>query len=321
MRKIFSALFLLISLSAFAQVSKTIDLLNDRLIGVFPGNTEPFTNNSQMAQEPSVEKLQTFKIVDADASLVFSASELFAKSTDSMEQVITEHIKSWGVRGIQYDLSAKTTTKDTHFVIYEVNPREISPNNIYKSYFIELPDETVVLLNFYLNEIALTQKEKYNETIKDIIKNLRPGKRKLRASKPNYVIPTTWNDSLVINVSDDLGVFAEKGYAMDVITVTNVVPLLDYASTLVIYTGLQPSSFFPSQGLKPEQQGDRIINISGVEMPFKTFTNGKVYAAEYVYEPKQMVFIHFLIVAYNKEMYEKYIDILEAAKYYTDDNE
>ncbi len=316
MKKIFLLLSVVMSVYTTAQNTKTLDLLNDRLVGIFPAEIESFTNKNAMSPEPSVEKTQNLRYVVGEESLVINASELFVKATDSMEGIIKEYIKGWGRSGTTFNLSEKIITKDTHFVIYQVEPEQVLANSIYKAFFIELPDQTLVSLSFYLNERAIASAEKYDEYIKSIIKSLRPGSRKLLVNKPAYTIPTSWKDSLVLDIGNEFGVYLESSYGMNVATISDVVTLLEYPSTLVIYTGMHPSAFFPSQGLSPEQQGEKIINISGVEMPFKTFNNQEVYAAEYIYEPTENMYVHFLIVAYNKATYDKYIAMLQSANYY-----
>ncbi len=316
MKKIFLLLTVLVSVYTTAQNAKTQDLLNNRLVASLPTGVEAFVNRNSMAPEPSVEKTQNFKYVKGKETLVINASELFVKATDSMEVLIKEHIKDWELSGTSFNLAEKTITKGKHFVLYQVTPEQILPNNIYKAFFIELPDQTVVSLSFYLSEQAIENIGEYNELIKDIIKSLRPGDRKLLVNKPSYTIPTAWKDSLVIDISNNFGAYIESSYGMNVLTISDVVSLDKYPSTMVIYTGMHPTAFFPSQGLSPEQQGEKTITISDVDMVFTTFNNQEVYAAEYIYEPAKNAYVHFLIIAYNKATYDTYIAMLESASYY-----
>lgn len=315
MKQIISIFLLLPLLTSKAYSNEndtTITLLNDRLTCTLTKGYTEFSNKNLMGPEPSKEKEQYLKIAEDNAELTMYVNELFVRTSKMTEGEIKEHIKGWKNGEVTYSLSDKSKTEEKHFIKYIIRPNKIIPaaNSLYCSVFIENFDNTLISIGFYLNENALKDEQKWGILIDKIIDRIAPGNRQL-SSNQAITAKTISDKNVELTLTEDYGILSEKGHGMFVTEITQISSLTDMPSKLTIYSGMHPSAFFKGQGIQDNQLTSKKIKIGTEKLDFKTFTNGNIWAAECLYELSKMTYIHFILVCYDKDVFNEMFEILE----------
>ncbi len=214
-------------------------LLNDRLSIKMPSDTinRSLLYNGIMGTKDDSNNKTYLNLVNNAQSLLVEVEELYFYSTGDLNAdaniFINEYLKSEKI----HNISEVTTAGDIQYI--SLQPTEISTTSdtaIINSTIVTLADNTLVRINFYVNQATIAINDNYVDVIYDIINTIESGTRTLETSEREIEILDK-----TMTVSNGYIYYSNHGHDYVVLKFIKMVEIGQERSNFSIYNGNHPS--------------------------------------------------------------------------------